>query len=258
MNSFKTALQAAGVSAMVFALVACEGNPTTETTVQSPEIKGGTVFSESFADAGMFTIEKNPEGGYNYSVSAQIGSDAEKRMNSSIDVPTLAGVYQQINAGKSETPAIVSEVSDWLESRPSSGLEKAMPTVSPLPLEKAAAQSDFVNGYCRNIYDGSYVWRYTTCDWKPNANYMGTSGVNGDNWANDRVYAWNATPYTATMSLWNSANTAQISTWRPTLQPYWVTWFSWGGTYSNARAAIKLTGTFGGELGLSNHARYAR
>lgn len=257
MNSFKSVLQTAGLSAMVFTLVACESTPMTETTGASPKIKEGVLFSETFADAGLFSIEKNPEGGYNYSVSARIGSEAEKRMAASIDVPTLAGVYQQINAGKSEIPAVVSEVSKWLESRPSSGMEKIRP--APAPLEKAAAESDFRNGYCKNFGEGlNYVWKPMSCMWKANSNYMGTPGVNSYFDANDRVWVWNATPYNAALTLWNTAFTAKASTWQPSQTPYTVAWFSWGGTYSNANATVKLPGTFGGELGLSNSSRFFR
>jgi hypothetical protein len=258
MNYFKSALQTVGVSALVFAFVACEESPTSGTTGVSPvSNKEGAVFSESFADAGQFTLEKNPEGGYNYSVSARIGSEAEKRVVASIDEATLAGVYQLINGGKSETPAVVTEASKWLESRPSSGAEKLRPT--PAPLGKAAAESDFRNGYCREFADGThYVWRPMNCQWKSNSNYMGAPGVSSYFDGNDRVWVWNATAYTAQLTLWNTAFTAKASTWMPTQTPYTVAWFSWGGTYSNANATVKLPGTIGGELGLSNSSRFYR
>jgi hypothetical protein len=69
----------------------------------------------------------------------------------------------------------------------------------------------------------------------------------------DRVYAWNATPYTATLSLWNAGHASQPNTARLTLQPYWVTWFQWYGTYSNAYAYMELPAGKTGELGLVNH-----
>ena len=257
MNSFKSALRTAGLSAMVFTLVACENTPTTETSVEKPALKEGVVFSEAFADAGLFTIEKSTEGGYNYSVSARIGSEAEKRMAASIEQPSLAEVYREIHAGKSETPAVVSEVSQWLKSRPSSGVEKVSPAQAPLALGKTAAESDFRNGYCKNFGEGLYyVWKPMSCIWKANSNYMGTGGVNSYFDANDRVWFWNATPHHATLELWNTAHTAKVSTWVPYQTPYTVSWFSWGGTYTNARATMKLPGTFGGELGISNSSRY--
>jgi hypothetical protein len=256
MNHFKSGLQIAGVSAMVFALVACQNTQTPESTGVSPEIKEGVVFSEKFADEGLFTIEKSADGGYNYSVGARIGSEAEKRVASSMDVPTLVGVYQHINDGKAEIPAIVGEASQWLASRPSSGVEKTKP--APAPLQKEAAESDFRNGYCKNFVEGNYVWKPMTCYWKANSNYMGTGGVNSFPDANDRVWFWNATSRTGSLRLMNTANTALASTWQPYINPYWVTWFQWGGSYTNANASIKLDGTFAGELGVSNSSRFYR
>lgn len=260
MNSFKSALQIGGLSAMVFALVACEGTQPTATTGESPEIKKGALFTESFSDAGQFILEKSADGGYNFGVSARIGSEAEKLVNATMDVPSLVGVYKQIHEGKSEIPAVVSEASKWLESRPSSGVEKLLPAPAPLaPLAKTAAESDFRNGYCRDFIEGNnYVWKPLTCVWRANSNYMGTSGVSSYFDANDRVWYWNATQWTAASALWNTAFTALVSTWKPSVSPYTVMWIQWGGTYSNANATIKLPGTFGGELGLSNSSRYYR
>lgn len=257
MHTFKSALQTAGLSAMVFAFVACEESPTTGPSGVSPITQEGAVFSESFADAGQFILEKNPEGGYNFGVSARIGSEAEKRLSASMDEPTLAGLYQRINAGKAEIPAFVSEASKWMASQHSSGAEKPQPAAAPLA--KAASESAFKNGFCKEMGEGiNYVWKPMTCIWRANSNYMGTPGVNSFFDANDRVWVWNNTPYTAQTALWNTAFTAKASTWMPTLNPYTVMGFQWGGTYSNANATVKLPGTFGGELGLSNSSRFYR
>jgi hypothetical protein len=259
MNSFKTAIRAAGLPALVLAFAGCEGTQPTATKGESPESgRLGVVYSEAFADSGLFTITENPLGGYNYNVEARIGSKAEKMMAASAAQPTLAGVYQAIHEGKTETPAIVSEVSDWLESQRPSGSSQERETPAPMALEKAASQSDFVNGYCRSFDDGIYVWKSITCYWKPGNNQMTTDKVNGNNVANDRVYAWNANAYPAVLELWNTNRTARLTTATGTLKPYWVTWFSWGGSYWNANVVIKLPSGIFGELGLSNHARFLR
>jgi hypothetical protein len=255
MNWFKSAIQTASLTAVVFALVACEDSQTTVTSEETPMNKGGVVFSEAFADAGLFTVVKSPEGEYSYSVGARIGSEAEKQLAASVDLPTLAGVYQQIHGEKSEIPAIVSEVSKLLETQAASGTDKIRAT--SVALAKAATESGFKTGYCRDFSEGlHYTWKPQTCIWKANSNYMGTPGVNSYSDVNDRVWVWNATPYTAALALWNTGFTAKASTWQPSIQPNWVTWFSWGGTYSNANATVKLPGTYGGELGLSNSSRY--
>jgi hypothetical protein len=258
MISIQSVFKTTSLSAIVLAFVACESTQTTGTIAESPLSKvDGAVFTENFADEGLFTIEKNPDGGYNYSVGARIGSEAENRMTGSIDVATLEEIYLQIHGGKATIPAIVTEASKWLKSRPTSGIEKGSPISEPLA--KTATESAFKTGYCRNFTEGAYyVWKPTSCIWHPNRNLMGTSGVNSYHDANDRVWVWNATAYTGQLSLWNTNNTAKASTWMPTIKPYWVTWFSWGGTYQNANARLQLPGTFGGELGLSNSTRYLK
>lgn len=258
MISFKLGMQAASLSALVFALAACDSNQTPALSGESPEIDPGVVYSEAFADSGIFTITKNSLGGYNYSVEARIGSEAEARLVAGANKPTLAEVYQSIHEGKTETPAVVSEVSHWLESQAPSGSEKRNESLAPPALEKAASQSDFTNGYCKSFIDGSYYWKSMSCIWKPGNNQTTSGGVNGDNVANDRVYAWNNTAYPAKLRLWNTNFTGYANPWNPTLNPYWVTWFSWGGTYSNANAVISLPGGIFGEIALSNHARYPR
>lgn len=251
MKHFNSALRIAGISGMVFALVACENTQTPDASGVAPESKGGAVFSEKFGDAGQFTIEKNPEGVYNYSVGATIGSEAEKAVMSSMDMPTLAGVYQHIHGGKTEIPALVDEASRWFESRASSGAEKRIS--NPAPLQKEATESDFRSSVCRNFNDGNYVWKPQSCWWKSNANYMGTSGVNSYSDANDRVWFWNKTRWTGTTQLHTPVNT-----WKPTVPPGGVMWVQWGGTYSNVSASIKLDGVQGGEVGVSNSSRFFR
>ena len=260
MNSSKLAIQAAGISALVFALAACDGTQATAAPEKAPEVNHGVVFSETFSDSGLFTINKNDLGGYDFSIDARIGSKAEAMMAATANQSSLAEIYRTIHEGKSEVPAVVSEASNWLESRPAPVSEK--PDLNPAPaalaLEKGASKSAFYDGYCKNFYDGIYVWRSMSCVWLQKANQTYTGGVLGDNFANDRVYAWNSTPYTATMQLWNANLTSQPNTWSPTLQPYWVTWFTWGGTYSNAKAYIKLPTGRTGEIGVSNHSRYVK
>lgn len=255
MNSFKLALRAAGLPALMLAFAGCDSTQPTATNGESPESKAGVVYSEAFADSGLFTISKNPLGGYNYNVQARIGSKAEAMMAASVNEPTLAGVYQSLHEGKTETPAIVGEVSDWLKNQPSSILEKERAIPGPMALEKAASQSAFTNGYCIDFYEGIYRWRPMSCVWKAANNQTTSGGVYGNNVSNDRVYAWNNTAYLATLRLWNTNFTGYANAWAPTLNPYWVTWFTWGGTYTNANAVISLPSGLFGEIALSNHAR---
>lgn len=258
MNSFKFAIRAAGIPALMFALTACDGTPTTTTTNESSDLRSGVVYSEAFADSGRFTITKTALGEYNYNVEARIGSKAEAMMTASATEPTLAGVYQALHEGKTETPAIVSEVSGVLESRKPAVWENDRVAPAPLALSKAASESAFKTGYCKDIPDGPYVWKVVTCVWKPGNNQTTTGGVYGNGFVNDRVYAWNNTAYLAKLKLWNTNFTGSPNTWNPSLNPYWVTWFQWGGTYSNANAVISLPSGYFGEIGLSVHSVYSR
>jgi len=198
------------------------------------------VFSESFADAGVFAIMQDADGRYGFSVQARIGSDAERVMGESSGRPTLAEVYRDIHGTEAmaPVPAIVEKVSEQLRIRTEVG-DQAVRTL---------AKSDFSSAYCRDIREGGFIWRWRTCNW------TGTLKVLTSTYANpgDRVYAWNNSPYTANLSLWNSDFTS-ASSWRPSLPPYTVSWFIWGGSYYHA-TVIMGKEDYAGEMGLSIHA----
>ena len=258
MNSFKLAIHAASVSAVLLALAACEGTQPTAAPGKVPAANKDVLFSETFSDSGLFTISKNPLGGYDYSIEARIGSTAERMIGTTVEQSSLAEIYRTLHEGKGEVPAVVGEASAWLESRPAPVSDKPAFNPAQVALEKGASESAFKTGYCRSFGDGIYTWKSMSCIWKASANQAVTPGVLGDNFANDRVYAWNNSGYTATMSLYKSDWSGKANTWMPTLKPYWVTWFSWGGTYTNANAVIQLPYQTYGEVGLSNHSRYLK
>jgi hypothetical protein len=254
MMSLNRAAQAGSLAGYLLLISACNSSDPSPTAVRNPGQAGNEteiLFSETFSDSGRFTISKDPVGGLTYNVQARIGSEAEKLLATSSAQPTLAEVYRTLHGGREDVPAVVAEVSMQLGVQtpdPSVNHQHATAPVALAALEKGASQSDFLAGYCRDIKESYYTWRPEGCFWTASENYYLTPWMD----PGDRVYAWNNTPYTATMSIWNHGG-GQPNTWRPTLQPYWVTWFQWGGTYSNAYAKINLPAGAYGELGLVVH-----
>jgi hypothetical protein len=256
MHIINRSAQAGCFASFLLAINACNAPDSPAQAVQDP-IQAGkeaeVLFSESFADSGRFTITRDASGGINYDVQARIGSNAERLMAASSTRPTLAEVYQALHEGQGNVPAVVAEASSRLGSREPAAIDAVRPDRAESALPKAASLNDFSAGYCRDIRESYYIWKWQGCFWLENTNSINTPWVNSNGSNPDRVYAWNVTPYTATLSLWNSAGTSQPNTWRPTLQPYWVTWFAWGGTYSNARAYMNLPAGKTGELGIVAH-----
>lgn len=257
MSFIKRAAQAGCFASFLIGINACNApDSPTQAVRNSPQVgeDADILYSENFADSGRFAITKDASGSINYNVQARIGSDAEKLMASSATRSTLVEVYRALHEDQGNVPAIVSEVSALLGSREPAANGAAHPAPEARALPKSASLNDFSTGYCRDIHEGSYVWKWLGCFWLESSNNIGTPWVSSDGSSPaDRVYAWNVTPYTATLSLWNTAGTSQISTWHPTLQPYWVTWFQWGGTYSNAYAYMYLPAGKSGELGIVDH-----
>jgi hypothetical protein len=232
-------------------LSGCDSNNPSGPAAQAPSGSADApaiVYSESFADAGTLTIMKDAEGRFGFDVQARIGSEAERLMGASSSLPTLADVYRSLHGNGEEVPAAVAEASEQLGTRPADAAPAERPPERVLA--KAASQSEFSNGYCRDIHDGGFIWRWRTCIWENSVNYTGTEYVN----SGDRVYGWNKTPETATLSIWNRNYVSQPNTWRPTLPPYSVAWFQWGGSYSGAWVIIMLPYQKLGELGVSDHA----
>jgi hypothetical protein len=256
MISMKRAAQTGCLASYALLTAACNSTDpsATESRTHQLEGKGAEIlYSETFADSGRFSITKDPEGRFGYDVQARIGSDAEKLLAASSTQLTLADVYRALHEGREEIPAVVAEVSEKLGTRQPTAADGDRPAAPAQALGKSASLSDFAAGYCRDIREGSYTWRWLGCFWLANDHYIVTPWVNSDGNIPDRVYAWNRTPYTATLSLWNKSGTSQPNTWRPTLQPYWVTWFQWGGVYSDAYAYMELPAGKTGELGIVAH-----
>jgi hypothetical protein len=250
MKSLNRSAQVGCIASYLLLVSACNSPDTSVTAIQNPDPGIGmeTLYSETFSDSGRFTITKDPSGGVNYNVQARIGSEAEKLLASSSTQPTLVEAYRILHGGLGDVPAIVAEVSTQLIIQtPNSSLNN-QPTMTPKGLEKEASLDAFSSGYCKDIRENSYLWKWEGCFWMPSVNYLTTIWMD----PGDRVYAWNSSPYTATMSIWNQAG-GQPNTWRPTLQPYWVTWFQWGGNYSNALVSMNLPAGKKGELGLVVH-----
>jgi hypothetical protein len=247
-------LPSAAGAALLLALAACQGP---DTPVSNPEGQAAApenekvLFSENFSDAGSFQIMADPSGGFNSIVQAGIGSEAERLLVASSAQPTLAEVYRSLHGGANEVPAVVAQASEHFEARKPSSRE-----ISPsaVPLAKAVSQSGFQTSLCRNFLDGSWKWNVSDCVWDGNRNFLRVEGVNSDGYYPDRVYAWNKTAWTGTMSLASgSPFYPSPNPWKPTIAPYGVGWIQWGGTYSNAVAMIALPSGKYGELGLTDH-----
>lgn len=256
MISMKRTAQAGCIASYALLMAACNSNDASVTAVQTPRSSveaAELLYSETFADSGKFSITKDAEGRFAYNVQARIGSDAEKRLAASSTQLTLADVYRALHDGRAEVPAVVAEVSEKLGTRQPTAANGDRPAAAAQALGKSASLNSFSTAYCRDIREGSYTWKWVGCFWLANDHYILTPWVTSEPGSTDRVYAWNNTPYTATLSLWNQAHTSQPNTWRPTLKPYWVTWFQWGGTYSNAYAYMELPAGKKGELGIVDH-----
>lgn len=256
MKSVKSVAPILVGASILLALAACEGPDTATSAAAKPEAEstgGKIVYSETFSDSGLFQVMSDPSGEVTFAIKARIGSRAEELMNASASEPTLADVYRSLHGGSGAIPAEVASASAQLaDSRPA---QPALPETAPaaIPLAKTASESAFKSNYCIDIRELSYVWRWQTCDWAASVNYISTPFVDAGYWGSDRVYAWNNTAYTAKLQLWNTYKTAHPNSWTPSLQPYWVTWFQWGGNYSFAIADMTLPAGRYGELGLSTH-----
>lgn len=254
MISLAPRLPSATGAALLLALAACQGP---DTPVSAPEghaaaPENGTVlFSENFSDAGSFQVLADPSGGYNSIVQAGIGSEAERLLMASSAQPTLADVYRSLHGGRDEVPAAVAKASEHFQARTSTARE-ATPRVAPLA--KSSSQSALLSTLCRDFVEGSLKWKVWDCVWDGGRSFIRVEDVYSDGSYIDRVYAWNKTPWTATMSLASgSPFIPSPNAWRPTIAPYGVGWIQWGGTYSAAVAMIGLPSGKTGELGLTDH-----
>jgi hypothetical protein len=254
MFSLKQILPWIGSASMAFTLAACGGSETpVSATSDAPAEKETLYFSETFSDSGVFEIHQVASGIFSYSIQARIGSLAENRMNSVGKETTLAEIYRALKGKDGVIPAAVEKASERLKVQQADRIP--LPAqAEQTPLAKAASQSDFKTNYCKDIRENSWVWHWQSCDWTPSSNSIWTPFVDARaDGTIDRVYAYNVTPYTATLELWDTWETKLVSTWKPTLKPYWVTWFQWGGRYSFAIAKMILPAGKVGELGLSTH-----
>lgn len=245
-------------ASVLFAFSACNGPDAPASAPANPDsgAEGGKlVYSGTFADSGLLQIHRDADG-ISYAVQARIGSQAEKLLSNSARLPTLADVYRSLHGGAVEVPLEVERASESLAleqaSRParSEGLAEGK---SPAPLAKTASESDFRAAFCKDIREGSYTWRWQTCDWATGVHSMETPFVDSDMGGTDRVYAMNATSYNGTLQLWDLNKTYHPNAWKPTLQAHSSAWFQWGGTYSFAIAQMVLSCSCYGELGLSTH-----
>jgi hypothetical protein len=240
---------------LLFALSACQGPetaPSSPAEAPAQPENGKVLFSEKFSDAGLIQIVSDASGNLNTAVQARIGSEAEKLLSAGSAQPTLADVYKTLHGGSSEVPALVTQASEQIEqgklANPAN-LADDVRLARP-PLAKAASESDFVNGYCHDYTEGSYKWRLWGYDWWYSLNMLEAGLVT----TGDRITAWNVTPWTLTMSLLGEHDyDPSPNTWKPTVPPYWVTWFTWGGTYHYARARETLPVGKKGELGIALH-----
>jgi hypothetical protein len=256
MNIIKQAAQTGCIAAYLLVMNAC--NSTEAPSVDAPLIgKDGEnaeiLFTESFSGSGEITIVKDDQGNFGYGIQAPIGSDAAKLMESTAPRLSLADVYSTLNGGKASIPAIVSEASEKLGDRLPAGPHEdpIVPALRALP--KGASLSAFSTGYCRDIYELSFIWKWQGCFWLQSDVAIMTPWVDSDGWTPNRVYAWNATPYTATLKLWKNDGSGLANSWQPTQSPYTVSWFQWGGTYSQANAWMYLPAGKRGELGMVTH-----
>jgi hypothetical protein len=252
---FTTGRAMLGASALI-TLLACDATEKTTAPVENtPSEIGKVVFSEAFSDSGVFQILENQAGGYNSSVQARIGSQAEKLLNGSSGQPTLADVYSSLHGGSAEIPALVAKASKQIElTNPpvAPALPDPNPNIGPGPaLAKTADYFSFCTGYCHDFHEGYWVYKLAYWDWWDYTNLLETLAI-----TNDRIYGWNNTEWTATMELQGHRGAPSPNTWKPTIPPYTVNWVSWGGTYgTDTRAWARITlpsGCFG-ELGITEH-----
>jgi len=220
------------------------------------------VYSETFSDSGLFQIHSDADGIISYAIQARIGSQAEKQAAASAMQPTLADVYRSLQGGSAEVPDLVKRASAQLAQQqaalpplPALPAEELSPITAPLA--KSATESDFKTNYCRDFREYSYLWHWETCDWAGYVHYIQTGWVDSRNGLTDRVYAYNNSPFMATLELYDTHLTSHPNTWKPTMQPYWWTWFTWGGTYTAGVVMMTLPVGGSGELGLSTHAPYS-
>jgi hypothetical protein len=253
MKSIKRAAQAGLFVPYALLTFACNSADPSAQADHPPAAEGKDgeiLYSETFSDSGRFSITKDLDGKYAYNVQARIGSEAEKLLAASSPQLTLADVYRSLHENRAEVPAVVAEISEKLGTNTAADGIRSEPDQA---LRKSASLNSFSTAYCRDIKEGNITWSWLGCFWLANDHYIVTPWVTSQAGSTDRVYAWNATPYTATLSLWNAGHASQPNTARLTLQPYWVTWFQWYGTYSNAYAYMELPAGKTGELGLVNH-----
>jgi hypothetical protein len=247
-------LPSAASASLLIVLAACQGP---DKTVSAPDVQpaapenGKILFSENFSDAGSFQVLADPSGGYNSIVQAGIGSEAERLLVASSSQPTLADVYRSLHGGRDGVPAVVAQASEHFEAR-TPAARGTSPAV--VPLAKSSSYSAFQSTLCRDFVEGSWKWNLYDYVWDGGRNFIRVEGVYSDGFNIDRVYAWNKTPWTATMSLASgSPFVPSPNSWKPTIAPYGVGWIQWGGTYSGAVAMIALPSAKSGELGLTDH-----
>lgn len=245
----------AGAS-ILFALTACDSPEAPASSASGPGASGEDgriLFSEPFADSGLFQIAENGTGGLVFAVQARMGTKAEHLSIASAGKATLADVYRALHEGAPEVPEAVALASARMGDPRPVATDASVARPQEPALAKSASQAGFQSAFCKDIQESPFIWRWQTCDWVADANSLTTPFVDSDNRGTDRVYAMNNTNTTATMSLWNLDQTSSPNTWKPALAPFWMTWFQWGGTYSFAIAKIGLPFGRHGELGLSTH-----
>jgi hypothetical protein len=132
------------------------------------------VLRDAFADGGMLTAVKSPEGVVSFSVTAPIGSDAERLLQAAYASSTLADVYLVLHEEAAKVPAAVVGLSDELEASklaaeqarllagPSDDVVVDEPEAAGAVASGAASDKDqngFMTGYCRNFTEGNINYR---------------------------------------------------------------------------------------------------
>ena len=235
---------------LLLALSGCVG-PESSTSAPSGEMlqaeSGLVLFSEEFSDAGKIQIVSDGSGNLGSAFQARIGSEAEKLLTNSLAQPTLAKVYQELKGGTAEVPEAVARASDQIELQKQTSPSEDYTPRTPVPLAKTAtSEADFTNRFCRDFREAPITWKKAYCWWVAGYGLNFVIASSGD-----RVYAYNHSPSIAKLKL-VAEYTGETHPWQPTLQPYWVTWFNWGGSFVRAKAYMVLNSGVG-ELGMTSH-----
>jgi hypothetical protein len=132
------------------------------------------VLRDAFADGGVLTAVKSPEGVLSFAVSAPIGSDAERLLQVAYASSSLADVYLALHEDTATVPAAITTLSDELEASklaaeearllagPSDDVVVDEPDAAGVVASGAAVDKDqngFMTGYCRNFTEGNINYR---------------------------------------------------------------------------------------------------